>query len=130
MTFVKNRLMWLICAILMLSATTFTSCSDDDVVIDNKLQIINLSGYDFEAIYMSPSSQTTWQDILEDDVFMDKEKINIKLLKSKNQKWDIRLCVDIADIETNYIEFKNLNLTGINTLTLIDHDGELYYTLQ
>lgn len=129
-----TKLFWFICAVLMMATTTFTSCGDDDddVTVDNKLKIVNLSGYDFESVFMSPSSMDTWTDILDDDdVLMDEETLNIELLKSKNQKWDIRLCQDVLDIENGYIEFKNLNLTGISTITIIQKEGgDLYYVLQ
>lgn len=130
---VTNKFFWFICAVLMM-ATTFTSCGndDDDVTIDNKLKIVNLSGCDFESVYMSPSSMDTWTDILDDDdVLMDEETLNIELLKSKNQKWDIRLCEDVLDIDNGYIEFTNLNLTGVSTITIIQKEGgDLYYVLQ
>ena len=130
---VTNKFFWFICAMLMMATTTFTSCGDDDdVVIDNKLKIVNLSGCDFESVYMSPSYMDTWSDILDDDdVLMDEESLDIELLKSKNQKWDIRLCEDVLDIDNGYIEFTNLNLTGISTITIIQKEGgDLYYVLQ
>ncbi len=130
---VTNKFFWFICAVLLM-ATTFTSCGDDydDVKIDNKLKIVNLSGCDFESVYMSPSYMDSWTDILDDDdVFMDEETLNIELLKSKNQKWDIRLCEDVLDIDNGYIEFTNLNLTGVSTITIIQKEGgDLYYVLQ
>ncbi len=130
---ISKNIMWFFCFVFMMNAIVFSSCSgdgDDVVIDDNNLVIINLSGIDFDAVYMSPSSKDTWQDILGDDVFMDEEKLTIKLNASKSQGWDIKLCEDISNTDKGYIQFTNLNLKGISTLTLIDKSGELWYTLQ
>lgn len=114
---------------LMITAMGFASCSDDDEE-DATFKIVNNSGRDFYGIMMSPSSQTTWRDVLTDDTFPNGSSVTVTFNGSKDGQWDIRLFEDENDIDNGYVEFTNLNLTGRTKLTLTKKGDELWYELE
>ena len=114
---------------LLVTAMGFASCSDDDEE-DATFKIVNNSGRDFYGIMMSPSSQTTWRDVLTDDTFPNGSSVTVTFNGSKDGQWDIRLFEDENDIDNGYVEFKNLNLTGRTKLTLTKQGDDLWYELE
>ena len=67
---------FLFAVMLMITAIGFASCSDDDEE-DATFKIVNNSGRDFYGIMMSPSSQTTWRDVLTDDTFPNGSSVTV-----------------------------------------------------
>ncbi|MBP5367877.1 MAG: hypothetical protein PUC50_17385 [Bacteroidales bacterium] len=120
---------FLFAVMLMITAMGFASCSDDDEE-DATFKIVNNSGRDFYGIMMSPSSQTTWRDVLTDDTFPNGSSVTVTFNGSKDGQWDIRLFEDENDIDNGYVEFTNLNLTGRTKLTLTKKGDELWYELE
>lgn len=120
---------FLFAVMLMITAMGFASCSDDDEE-DATFKIVNNSGRDFYGIMMSPSSQTTWRDVLTDDTFPNGSSVIVTFDGSKDGQWDIRLFEDENDIDNGYVEFTNLNLTGRTKLTLTKKGDELWYELE
>ncbi len=120
---------FLFAIMLLVTAMGFASCSDDDEE-DATFKIVNNSGRDFYGIMMSPSSQTTWRDVLTDDTFPNGSSVTVTFNGSKDGQWDIRLFEDENDIDNGYVEFKNLNLTGRTKLTLTKKGDELWYELE
>ena len=120
---------FLFVVMLMITAMGFASCSDDDEE-DATFKIVNNSGRDFYGIMMSPSSQTTWRDVLTDDTFPNGSSVTVTFNGSKDGQWDIRLFEDENDIDNGYVEFKNLNLTGRTKLTLTKQGDDLWYELE
>ncbi|MBP5503536.1 MAG: hypothetical protein J6Y24_12180 [Bacteroidales bacterium] len=120
---------FLFVVMLMITAMGFASCSDDEEE-DATFKIVNNSGRDFYGIMMSPSSQTTWRDVLTDDTFPNGSSVTVTFNGSKDGQWDIRLFEDENDIDNGYVEFKNLNLTGRTKLTLTKKGDELWYELE
>lgn len=120
---------FLFAVMLMITAMGFASCSDDDEE-DATFKIVNNSGRDFYGIMMSPSSQTTWRDVLTDDTFPNGSSVIVTFNGSKDGQWDIRLFEDENDIDNGYVEFTNLNLTGRTKLTLTKKGDELWYELE
>lgn len=120
---------FLFAIMLLVTAMGFASCSDDDEE-DATFKIVNNSGRDFYGIMMSPSSQTTWRDVLTDDTFPNGSSVTVTFNGSKDGQWDIRLFEDENDIDNGYVEFTNLNLTGRTKLTLTKKGDELWYELE
>lgn len=120
---------FLFAVMLMITAMGFASCSDDDEE-DATFKIVNNSGRDFYGIMMSPSSQTTWRDVLTDDTFPNGSSVTVTFNGSKDGQWDIRLFEDENDIDNGYVEFTNLNLTGRTKLTLTKQGDDLWYELE
>lgn|GEM_PF-2698220 len=120
---------FLFVVMLMITAMGFASCSDDDEE-DATFKIVNNSGRDFYGIMMSPSSQTTWRDVLTDDTFPNGSSVTVTFNGRKDGQWDIRLFEDENDIDNGYVEFKNLNLTGRTKLTLTKQGDDLWYELE
>ncbi|MBR6179506.1 MAG: hypothetical protein IKQ70_16700 [Bacteroidales bacterium] len=120
---------FLFAVMLMITAMGFASCSDDEEE-DATFKIVNNSGRDFYGIMMSPSSQTTWRDVLTDDTFPNGSSVTVTFNGSKDGQWDIRLFEDENDIDNGYVEFTNLNLTGRTKLTLTKKGDELWYELE
>ena len=126
-----KNLSFLLALMLMVTSFSFTSCSDDDDDdTTTKFTIVNESGRDFYGIMMSPSSQSTWSDILEKDTFEDGSSVVITFNFGKSQKWDIRLFEDKDDIDNGYIEFTNLDLTGRTKLKIYKKGSETWYSLE
>lgn len=120
---------FLFAVMLMITAMGFASCSDDEEE-DATFKIVNNSGRDFYGIMMSPSSQTTWRDVLTDDTFPNGSSVTVTFNGSKDGQWDIRLFEDENDIDNGYVEFTNLNLTGRTKLTLTKKGDDLWYELE
>ncbi len=120
---------FLFAVMLMITAMGFASCSDDDEE-DATFKIVNNSGRDFYGMMMSPSSQTTWRDVLTDDTFPNGSSVTVTFNGSKDGQWDIRLFEDENDIDNGYVEFTNLSLTGRTKLTLTKKGDELWYELE
>ena len=120
---------FLFAVMLMITAMGFASCSDDEEE-DATFKIVNNSGRDFYGIMMSPSSQTTWRDVLTDDTFPNGSSVTVTFNGSKDGQWDIRLFEDENDIDNGYVEFTNLSLTGRTKLTLTKKGDELWYELE
>lgn len=120
---------FLFVVMLMITAMGFASCSDDEEE-DATFKIVNNSGRDFYGIMMSPSSQTTWRDVLTDDTFPNGSSVTVTFNGSKDGQWDIRLFEDENDIDNGYVEFTNLNLTGRTKLTLTKKGDDLWYELE
>ena len=120
---------FLFVVMLMITAMGFASCSDDEEE-DATFKIVNNSGRDFYGIMMSPSSQTTWRDVLTDDTFPNGSSVTVTFNGCKDGQWDIRLFEDENDIDNGYVEFTNLNLTGRTKLTLTKQGDDLWYELE
>jgi hypothetical protein len=97
-------------ASMFAGSTTFAQ-SELDFTLANK------TGYGIKAVYVAPSSSTTWEDNLIDETLEHNEEVEIQFdPKGKHPaKWDI-MVVFIDDDSKVY--WKGAKLTEISKITL------------
>lgn len=82
-------------------------------------EIVNLTGYDIEHVYIAPSSSEDWgDDVLEGGVLKKNESVSIIFSpKAKAKIWDLSVgWVGYSSDED--VEWTNLDLSTIEKLTL------------
>jgi hypothetical protein len=84
--------------------------------------LVNATGVEIDKVFISPHSSDDWEeDILGQDTLPDGEKVEIKFHRAeKAPLWDLR----IEDKKGTGIEWENLNLLEISTLTINYKDGK------
>ena len=99
---------------LVMAAAGLVFAAWQNPVLDFKL--INKTGVDIYAIYISPSDVDEWQeDILDIDVLEDGESADIKFQPNATAKlWDLK----VEDEDETAIIWEKLDLSKINVLTL------------
>lgn len=83
---------------------------------DQDFTLVNKTGVEINSVYVSPHGSDDWEeDILGQDTLGDGETVDITFSrKEKAAKWDLR----VEDSKGNPIEWENLNLKEISTLTI------------
>src|SRR5687768_4075181 len=78
--------------------------------------LVNKTGVEIYALYVTPHNADEWgDDILGVDTLAAGKTLDITFARKEKAKyWDLR----IEDEEGNFIEWENLNLLQIDTLTL------------
>jgi hypothetical protein len=78
--------------------------------------LVNKTGVEINAVYVAPHDSDEWgDDILGKDTLPNGESVEIQFHpKAKAKLWDLR----IEDTDGNPVEWDNLDLTQIETLTL------------
>lgn len=84
--------------------------------------VVNKTGVEIYALYVTPHNANEWGgDILGADTLPVNESLDITFArKEKAVFWDLR----IEDADGNFIEWENLNLTAIDTVTLFYKNGK------
>ena len=86
------------------------------------LTVINKTGFDIHALYMTLSNAKEWgADILGVDTLVPSDSVTIVFTKKEKAKlWDLR----VEDSEGAFIEWANLNLRGVSSVTLYYKNGK------
>src|SRR6185369_130548 len=84
--------------------------------------VVNKTGVEIYALYVTPHNAKDWgDDILGVDTMPDGDTLDIKFArKEKAELWDLR----IEDKAGNYLEWTDLNLLAIDTVTLLYKNGK------
>lgn len=86
------------------------------------LTVVNKTGFDIHALYMTLANAKEWgADILGVDTLARNDLVTIVFSrKEKTQLWDLR----VEDADGEFIEWTNLNLRGVSSLTLYYKNGK------
>jgi hypothetical protein len=89
--------------------------------------LVNKTGVEIYALYVTPQDADNWgDDILGVDTLPVDKEVDIKFSrKEKAEFWDLR----IEDSKGNFIEWENLNLLAIDSLTLFYKNGKATATV-
>jgi hypothetical protein len=84
--------------------------------------VINKTGFEIHALYMTPHNSKEWgADILGVDTLAQTDSVAIVFSrKEKSKLWDLR----VEDADGEFIEWENLNLLEISSVTLYYKNGE------
>ena len=84
--------------------------------------IVNKTGVEIYALYVTPHNSNQWgDDILGVDTLAADGTLDISFARKEKAKfWDLR----IEDVDGAFIEWENLNLFQIDTLTLFYKNGK------
>jgi hypothetical protein len=84
--------------------------------------VVNKTGVEIYALYVTPHNSNQWgDDILGVDTMADGNTLDISFSrKEKAELWDLR----IEDKSGAYLEWENLNLLAIDTVTLYYKNGK------
>jgi hypothetical protein len=84
--------------------------------------LVNSTGVEIDKVFISPHDNDDWEeDILGQDTLPQGEKVDIKFNRTETAPlWDLR----VEDDKGNSIEWENLDLLKISTLTLTYKDGK------
>jgi hypothetical protein len=84
---------------------------------DQNFTLINKTGYDLDAIFVSPSKINDWgNDIMGQDVLGDGEKVNIKFhRKTKACNWDLKVIYTVDDSSAIW---RDVDLCTIEKITI------------
>lgn len=84
--------------------------------------VVNKTGVEINALFVTPHNANDWgDDILGVDTMRDGETLDIKFSrKEKAERWDLR----VEDKNGTSLEWENLNLLAIDTLTLYYKNGK------
>lgn len=84
--------------------------------------LVNKTGVEIYALYVTPHNAEDWgDDILGVDTLAVNGSLDITFSRKEKAKyWDLR----VEDEEGNFIEWENLNLLQIDTLTLFYKNGK------
>lgn len=88
----------------------------------NDLTVVNKTGFEIHALYMTPSNAKEWgADILGVDTLVSNDSVAIVFTrKEKTKLWDLR----VEDADGAFIEWTNLNLFEISSVTLYYKNGK------
>lgn len=103
--------------------TTASFASDLDFVL------VNETGRSFEALYVSPSSATSWNGnlLVEGDVIKAGESQKVDFSEAPNEaQWDI----NIVDDEGLSVNFDDVNLINVKKFTLKEENGQITATVE
>ena len=107
---------------LCLSTVLFLANSDNALAGDQDFTLVNSTGVEIHALYVSPADENEWgADILGKDTLPDGESAEITFSpKEEAEKWDLR----VEDSKGNSIEWSDLDLTEISEVTLNYENGK------
>jgi hypothetical protein len=91
---------------------------------DLDFTLVNQTGRSFEGLYITAAGNKDWDAnlLLNGKVLAAGEKIRVRFKNdAKSATWDFNL----VDNEGLSVTFKRVNLTGVNTVTLQDVNGEI-----
>lgn len=103
-------------------AATNTNSAASTGGADQDFKLINETGVEIHAVYVSPSDSDDWEkDVLGKDTLPAGESVDIEFDRAeKAAMWDLR----VEDKAGKYIVWENLNLMEISELTLNYKDGK------
>jgi hypothetical protein len=88
-------------------------------------ELHNETGYEIIEVYVSPNTAGDWQeDILGQDTLPNKESVNIKFSRSKQDYWDLKV-VFKGGKESVWYKF---DLSQITDITISFRNGKAYST--
>jgi len=107
----KVRFAAVFAAVLAFAAPAFTQEAKQD------FKLINATGYELKALYVSPSKSDEWgDDILGQDVLSDGQAVNVHFSpKVHTCKWDLR--VTYTDDNSNAV-WSDIDLCTVEKITI------------
>src|SRR5438552_16389883 len=88
-------------------------------------ELHNETGYEIIEVYVSPNTTEDWQeDILGQDTLPNKQSVNIKFSRSKQDYWDLKV-VFKGGKESVWYKF---DLSQITDITISFRNGKAYST--
>ncbi len=107
------------------AVSTGAKSTDQNVKVnfgDQDFILINSTGVEIYALYVSPHSANQWgEDILGADTLFNGEDLLIYFpLKTKTKFWDLR----VEDEDGDFIEWHKLNLLKISSVELLFEKGK------
>lgn len=95
---------------------------------DQDFTIVNRTGIEIHAIYVTPHKANDWgDDLLDDDTLADGESIDITFSrKERAAHWDLRM----EDKDGNSVTWENLNLLEISKVTLRYKNGKAWVDVE
>jgi hypothetical protein len=85
--------------------------------------LVNITGADLRAVYVSPSGSTGWEEnVLGGDGLADDDSVELRFSpEEKAAAWDLR----VEGADEHFAEWKGLRLDGVSSITLyLDVVGE------
>lgn len=109
---------------LLLSVSLCLFCCSLAFAGPQDFTLVNDTGVDIYAIYVSPSDSDDWgDDVMEEDVLLDGEFVVIEFPgKEREAIWDIR----VEDKAGESLEWHDFNLKEISKIVLLKN-GEAEY---
>ncbi|WP_303866496.1 hypothetical protein [Acetobacterium wieringae] len=115
--------------VFSLSLFIFTGCgsssasndSDDTTVYSQDFTIINDTGIEIYAIYVSPTGEASWgDDLLTTDTLLTGSSTDIVFdTEVEEQYWDLM----VADSAGTTVEWSNIDLFSVSEITLKIENG-------
>lgn len=107
---------------LAVGAFSFASTLEVSAQAGQDFTLVNKTGTAINALYITPHNAEVWgEDILGVDSLRDGETLDIKFSRKEQAEfWDLR----IEDKSGAALEWENLNLLAIDTLTLFYKNGK------
>ena len=112
----KTFIAFCISTMLLLGNASTGNAADQD------FSLVNKTGVEINALFVSPADKNDWgEDILGQDTLPAGQKADISFEPEEEAaKWDLR----VQDKEGNAIEWTDLDLTEISTVTLFYEGGK------
>lgn len=113
-------LLFVASAVLLVSGVSVTETAAQSN--SRTITVINKTGVVISALYVTPHNSDDWgEDILGADVLANNDELGIVFSRKETSKlWDLR----IEDDEGSFIEWENLNLREISSVTLFYKNGK------
>ncbi|MBF0095545.1 MAG: argininosuccinate lyase [Alphaproteobacteria bacterium] len=95
----------------VLSAPTPAAAGDQDFTLVNK------TGYELNAVYVSPSRESDWgEDVMGRDTLGNGESVEIEFHRSeKSCRWDLKA---IYTVDGSSAEWSNIDLCSVDKITI------------
>lgn len=109
-------------AVLIMSGILFLAVNSINAQAGQDFTLVNKTGVEIHALYVTPHNAKDWgNDILGADTLPVGETLDITFSRNEKAKfWDLR----IEDEAGDFIEWNNLDLLKIETLTLFYKNGK------
>ena len=110
--------------IRLCAAAIVLAISQPALAGDQDFTLINKTGVEIHKLFTAPHSSDDWEeDVLGEDVLPSGQQVEIQFSpKEKAAMWDLR----VEDDEGNSIEWENLDLLEISSVTLHYSKGKAW----
>lgn len=110
--------------IILLAVGAFSVASTMEISAQaaQDFTLVNATGVEIYALYVTPHNAAEWgEDILGVDTLLNGKTLDISFSRKEKAKlWDLRIENEAGE----YLEWENLNLLAIDTLTLYYKNGK------
>jgi hypothetical protein len=102
---------WFACTLLAYAGSAQAQDAKQDFTL------VNRTGYEISAVYVSPSKSDDWQeDVLGEDTLDDGESVNIHFTRAvKTCKWDLKVVYEEDDSSAVW---SNIDLCSVSKVTI------------